>query len=115
MCPCQETSASAARIYGRKFRLIALFVCALYISVTFLSAEYILTHTEHIHDHEGSGGMCAACLQLTATNNLFKTIAAAMAAAAVLETAAALVLPICPYHQTIEGFSLVTLKVRMNN
>ena len=98
------------------FRMIALSVCIVFISVSLLSATYIFTHVNHAHDRCGPVGNCTTCTNLTAALNLLESLSVAMAVAALAAGSlfAALSAPKPVAFQ--RGFpTLVCLKVRLNN
>jgi hypothetical protein len=117
MC-CQEIFASAEQASGKRqkmLRLFALFFCVFYIVVTLLSATCILTHANHTHDNEGSGGSCATCMHIASAENLLKALSTAVAAVGISLCAFALIISLCSRYIMAEGYSLVSLKVRLNN
>jgi hypothetical protein len=97
-------------------RLVALAICALFIAAMLLSSAYILTHANHIHDHDGLDGGCATCMHIQSAENLLKQLSTAVVSVA---AAFAGVLGVLfSLRNTKAGdcsFTLVTLKVRLNN
>ncbi len=116
MC-CEAMSLTASRGGKRSaIRMMALVVCVLFIAVMLVSSAYILTHANHIHDHDGPGGSCATCIHLQAAENILKQLSTAVVAAAI---AFGGVLGIFSFLKAITplfvSLTLVTLKVRLNN
>ena len=95
---------------------IALIICVYFIVTFFLSAAFVLTHANHEHDHEGPNGTCATCIHLAAVENSLKQLSTAIVAS-VLAFVLCISISFCfnlsaPY---VVLFTLVTLKVRLNN
>jgi hypothetical protein len=97
-------------------RLVALLVCVLFITASLLSAVYILSNADHTHDHNGPGGACETCIHITSAENLLKQIGTAVIAAAIffgLRIGFISIIKTTSIRSTL--FSLVELKVRLNN
>jgi hypothetical protein len=92
------------------FALLIVFVL-----VMLLSAAFILTHSDHEHDHNGSGGTCATCAQLHIAQNLLKNIASLILVLAALNVFFTPAKIIHVFSRKIENYTLVSLKVRLNN
>jgi hypothetical protein len=99
-----------------KTRLIARLLCALFIAVSLLSSAFILTHAHHAHDQDMPDGSCATCAHVMAAENLLKALGVAvMAAALYLGGRRVLVSAPKPIASDSGFFTLVSLKVRLNN
>lgn len=98
------------------FRYIAivLFVCILLSSI--LSGLFVITHSNHEHDHSGSNESCATCIQLAHAENLLKQLSSAIVATALVFALSLFNLFYLklPVHHVFTS-TLVTLKVRLNN
>ncbi|SHJ41159.1 hypothetical protein SAMN02745176_03490 [Lutispora thermophila DSM 19022] len=95
---------------------IALAICVCFIVTSFLSTAFILTHSNHQHDHEGPNGTCAMCIHLTIAKNLLKQIFTATVTN-LFSLVLCLFISYClkPNTQYIGLFTLVSLKVRLDN
>ena len=114
----QEYILTTRQIKIRQHRvvhMIALTICAFFIAVLLLSGTYIIIYSNHSHDQDGPGGTCDTCMHLEAANSLLETISTKIVTGGVTLGAFALVYSLCPYYVIIKSFSLVSLKVRMNN
>jgi len=97
-------------------RSIALAVCVFFIAASILSAAFVLTHAGHTHDHNGTGGSCAACVHIAAAENLLKSISAALAGAAIIYGGLSAALSVLkPGSFFTDFYTLVHLKIRSNN
>lgn len=97
-----------------RFIALAIFVCI--VATSLLSGAFILTHADHEHDHNGPGDTCATCAQLAAAENILKQLSAALAVASVAITGTfALVSHLCGAAPRLTSYTLVGLKVRLNN
>jgi hypothetical protein len=95
---------------------IVLAVCALLIAGSFFSAAFVCTHIDHEHDHDGPGGSCAACIRLAASENLLKLLSVALFGAALgAGSLFAVFAPLKLSGLQIDSFTLVRLKIRLNN
>ncbi|GHV48967.1 hypothetical protein FACS189499_09500 [Clostridia bacterium] len=113
MC-CNTTSQYGKR--QKTARFIAVLVCVLFVAALALSAAFIVTHESHIHDHNGADGGCATCAHISAAENLLKTIAAAVAVSSVaLGAMFAALLTVMVTWLGIADYTLIGLKVRINN
>ena len=96
-------------------RLTAMAVCALFVLALLLASAFVLTHANHDHDHNGEDGGCAACAQIAvAADFLSRGGAAAVVVAGViggLSGAYALIKIAAPRYV---GFTLISLKIRLN-
>jgi hypothetical protein len=105
-------------IIARKFRTkqLALFVCVFFVAGSILSATFIFTHANHVHDQNGAGGTCATCAHVIAAATLLETLGIAMAVAALcLAVHHAIVSKLKPVSSNLDIFTLTSLKVRLNN
>jgi hypothetical protein len=102
--------------YKAGIRLVALFVCVLFLAASLLSSAYLLTHMNHNHDHTGHGGTCSTCAHITAAETFLKQIGTAAIMAMIVFGFRIFDLfilkptPINSYY-----YSLVALKVRLDN
>jgi hypothetical protein len=110
-----RTSVAGAK-RRETLRLISLIVCALYMAVALLSSAYILIHANHIHDRAEPDGTCAVCAHIQAAENLLKIISAAIVSAAIsFSGESAILFALISRRRGFKNFSLVALKVRLNN
>ena len=96
-------------------RIIALALLACFVSVSLLSAVFVFTHANHVHDHLGAGGGCATCAQIQIAESLLlqSGVSAGNGAFAFISLLSALA-AICLI--SLFGFqTLIKLKARMNN
>lgn len=95
---------------------IALMICICVMAASFLSAAFILTHANHEHDHEGPNGTCATCIHLAVAENSLKLLSAAIVSR-VFSFVICSSVSFClkPFAPCIDLFTLVSLKVRLNN
>jgi hypothetical protein len=108
--------STAGSIKRSAVRLIALFLCTLFLAASLLSSAYILIHTNHNHDHKGPDESCTICEHMMTAESLLKQISIAVAGAAI-SIGGLLIAPsiLKPVFLNI-GFSTpVNLKVRLNN
>lgn len=113
MCCISSHKQSAKR---SAIKSIALILCVCFILVSFLLTAFIITHTNHEHDHGGPNGSCATCIQLTSAENLLKQISAALTVTGFIFAFLSLIsLFLKPIALHIGSFTLVSLKVRLNN
>ncbi|MCL2152724.1 MAG: hypothetical protein FWH57_07190 [Oscillospiraceae bacterium] len=97
-------------------RLIALAICVLFIAGSLLSAAFIFTHIHHEHDHNAPNGGCTTCVHISAAENLLKSLSAALAGAAlIIECFSAIRSLLKPVSLNTGFFTLIHLKVRLNN
>ncbi|MDR3120215.1 MAG: hypothetical protein LBU58_02600 [Clostridiales bacterium] len=105
--------------YGKRqkaARLMAVLVCVCFVAALILSSAFILTHANHEHDRNGADGSCAACAHISAVENLLKTISAVTVFSVVaLGTTFAALLIMTAARIEVADYSLVELKVRLNN
>jgi hypothetical protein len=99
-----------------KIRLIALLLCVCFIAAVLLSAAFILTHANHAHDHDGPGGSCVTCACISLAQNVLKSLfTAALGAAAALAYLFAVCALLASAVSRTDRYSLVSLKIRLNN
>jgi len=55
-------------------RFAAMLICAFFITAFMLSTVFISLHANHKHDHNRVDGSCATCGNITAAENLLKTV-----------------------------------------
>jgi hypothetical protein len=97
-------------------RLMALAACALYLAAMLLSSVFMLTHMNHIHDHDEPEGSCATCMHIQSAENLLKQLSTAVVSAAVAFGSLFGILLSVKVTSLCVGFStLVRLKVRLNH
>jgi hypothetical protein len=113
MC-CNVTSQYGKR--QRTARLISAFICVCFIAALVLSAAFIATHANHEHDNNGADGGCAACAHISAAANLLKTVSAAVVISSVtLGAMFAALATLQAARLVIADYTLISLKVRLNN
>ena len=96
-------------------RLIALVICVLFIVGSLLSAAFIFTHINHIHDHNRINGSCTTCAHLTTAGNVFNVLSIALASAMfVLGCCSAINSILRSVSFNADYITLVHLKVRLN-
>jgi len=97
-------------------KLAILAFSVLFIALSFLSFEFVLTHTNHSHEALGHENSCHVCIIINSVNNLIKQLFSAVKASlpVIAGTLGALFLlrtnTICFRH-----YSLVTLEIKINN
>jgi hypothetical protein len=97
-------------------RKFALLLCVLFVASSILSATFIFTHANHVHDQNGADGTCATCTHVVATATLLETLGIAMAAATLcLAAHHAIVSKLKPVSTDLDILTLALLKVRLNN
>jgi len=111
---CQTDSAKLYKKQSAK-RLIALVICVLFIVGSLLSAAFIFTHVNHIHDHNSLNGSCTTCAHLSAAENIFNILSIALAGAMlVFRCCSAINSILMPVSFNTDYITLVHLKVRLN-
>ena len=96
------------------FRPITLALCAIIIAASLISSIFTLTHAVHKHDNDGVDGACAVCILLATVENLSKQIPIAIT----VITIAYIALSASAYKPAFlnsESYTLIALKVRLNN
>ncbi|MDR2655580.1 MAG: hypothetical protein LBC56_05835 [Oscillospiraceae bacterium] len=96
-------------------KLTALFLCAVIAVVFLCSSVYIISHTRHYHDRNGSGGCCSVCDNLLTAKNTLLQFSVAFAGAGV---SAGVLFVFSAVIKTVVYavfFSPVKLKIRLNN
>lgn len=110
---------TVARDHGQRpaaIRIIAVAFCICFIVASLSATVFILTHANHKHDHNGPSGSCATCSHMIAAENLLKQLTPAVTAAALASGILFAVLSILPpVSFYISFYTLVNLKVRLNN
>ncbi|MDR1731843.1 MAG: hypothetical protein LBR61_07070 [Synergistaceae bacterium] len=105
------------RLKSPVLRLSAWALFALLIFVPSLSAGFLLFNANHLHDHDGPKGCCSTCARMELAVNAmtaFSLAAAGGAAFALVNKFA--VTPRFKSSPLYRGFfSLVSLKIRLNN
>jgi len=101
---------------SRIVKNIALLIGICIIMTSFLSAAFILTCSNHEHDHEGPDGTCATCVHLAFAENLLKQFSTAIITNAV-PLVVCLFISFCLKASVLYSgpFTLVSLKVRLDN
>jgi hypothetical protein len=80
------------------------------------SISYVAAHLNHIHDHDGTGGACAVCVHIAASEKLLKQLSSAYAATAVISVGLFVTLILLkPMRPCLGLNTLISLKVRLNN
>jgi len=96
-------------------RLIALVICVLFIIGSFLSAAFIFTHVNHIHDHNRLDGSCSTCAHLTTAENTFNILSIALVGAMLVFGCCSVIISILrSISFSTYNITLVHLKVRLN-
>lgn len=97
-------------------RFTALAMCVIFISVSQLSAAYILSHINHRHNNCGFNFSCTVCVQLIVVENLIKTLSAAIVSVILIYSCYFTVSSNLKQFDCIPNFyNPVRLKVRINN
>lgn len=95
-----------------KRRMLATFICIIFILISFLSILFVIEHTEH----SCTGDDCQVCAQLQTAQNLLKQIAVAMVGASFSAVKLSLLwLFLKNANGHIVLLTPIALKVRMNN
>ena len=96
----------------KKFRFMVRLLAVVLAVVMLSSAVYIAVEA----DHDCSGDDCAVCRQISACENLLKSLGLSGVAAAIT---AAFTYTMCkailPCTETIDTLTLVSLKVKLSN
>jgi hypothetical protein len=99
---------------GQTAKRFAAFACLLcFAAAVLLSGAFILTHTEHGHEHESAGGDCSVCAHLHHAETLLKTFVTAVSDAPftfIILFAAISLLFVASYYY----WSPVELRIRLN-
>lgn len=118
MC-CDMTSTISTSISKRKqsaLRITALALCVSILMVFFLSTAFIFTNANHEHDHSGPNGSCATCIHIASAENLLKQLSTAIISASfIIGSLFGILFLLNPTTNGVDFFTLVSLKVRMNN
>ena len=98
-----------------KKKIVALAFLICFITVFLLSEAYILTNANHEHNHSGIDGNCAICVQIQNIENILKKII--LFANNILLGLIGLIAIIILYAIlfVIELYTLVNMKIQMNN
>ena len=104
------------RLKGTKKIIVALIFIIGVIVAPFLSETFILLHSDHEHDSNGTDGDCFVCAQIHNMGNILKmfgiTAGNALPAASGLFAVSAVSLSVL---LGINFLTLISLKIRMNN
>jgi len=94
--------------------VVTLLVCL--IIVFLLSEAFVLLHSDHNHDHDGIGGSCAVCVQISSLENLLKQLSLSVDGVvfALINLFVALIILFCA-ASLIKSQTPVKLKIQMNN
>ena len=96
----------------KKLRFLTRLLAATLAVVLLSSAVYLALAS----DHDCAGEDCAVCRQISACENLLKTLGLAGAAAAITASLPyALCRAILPCAETTDTLTLVALKVKLSN
>ncbi|MDR2493467.1 MAG: hypothetical protein LBD25_08445 [Coriobacteriales bacterium] len=78
---------------------------------------FILTHSDHVHDHDGEQGRCLTCAQLCAAEHVIKLVSTGVAVGLVgLRVLLSLGAGVCPPAAfAARATTLVHMKVQMNS
>ena len=60
----------------KRIAALILLICFLIISV--FSSAFVLTHADHVHEHNGIGEACSTCLQIQGAENILKYLGTAL-------------------------------------
>jgi len=97
-------------------RTAILLFSAFFITFSFFSLEFLLTHINHSHEYTGQENFCSVCIIIHSVNNLIKQFFAS--AKTCLPVITILLGAHCILKNNLipsEYYSLVTLKVRIDN
>lgn len=116
-CECKGVSMHrGADKKASAIRFIAMALLACLISVTVLSGLFLVTQTNHEHDHNGPAGTCATCAHIATTENILKQLSAALAVAGIAVGGSfALISHLKAIFSEPVSFTPVLLNVRQNN
>ena len=110
------TSKSNINVRQTKKRAIAMSFLICFIVISLLSEAFILTHADHVHDHNGAGGACTTCAQIQNTDNILRQLGTAVISGFIvlagLYAVAAIGKGVC---SNIAVLTPVASKIRMNN
>jgi hypothetical protein len=96
--------------------LAALVLCVFFIALSVFSSAYINTHTNHTHDHDGPNGSCETCVHIAVAENLLAFISTAVIGAVLIYKYLSIVASVLKSaHSRAGSYTLVRLKVRLNN
>ncbi|MDR1914219.1 MAG: hypothetical protein LBQ68_07055 [Clostridiales bacterium] len=98
-------------------KMAAFALCFLLIATFLISCIYIFVHAEHEHDHNGVEGDCSACMQVANAERLLKKFSNIAFGALIMVGIFFLIRRTGNKLAYIFKyvFSLITLKVRLNN
>jgi len=100
----------------RPLRLTVLTLCAVFIAAFLLSATYIITHADHVHDHDGRNNSCATCFNLLSAENIFRQpFLPAPVSIAIIFATLTLICRVAHAFFNIVFSTPITLKIRLNN
>lgn len=115
-------TAQYARTAGRRrknrpaVRILAFIFCIAYIAFALTGTALLAAHVNHVHDHSGPDGSCAACAHMAAVGNMLKQLLpASLGAAAVFACLLTALFFFRPAFLPICSYSPVALKVKLNN
>ena len=97
-------------------KLMALAICACFITGTLLSMVFVSSYSIHEHDQNGPDNSCVYCAYLSEVENLLKHLSIALVGAALAFGALSAIrfTHISAYSHIVFN-TLVSLKVRLNN
>jgi hypothetical protein len=98
----------------RAARFAALILCVVFTAAMLLSASFILTRAEHVHDNDGADGACLTCAHVASAAKLLggaSGIIVKAAAASACVFAIALTTAVCAF--CVRKPSLIELKVKI--
>jgi ABC-type sulfate transport system permease component len=95
---------------------IAVIFCVFFVFVPLFSTFALASHAAHDHDQDGPDGSCSACAHVQVAENVLKAISVTIVVcvAAWLWKFSQLPLLVTCWG-SFEGFSLVALKIKLNN
>lgn len=97
-------------------RVIAFTLCILFIAASLFSTVFVFAHLNHTHDNNGPGGTCTTCIHMVTAKSLLRQISTAVAKTAIAVCCLFTLLFFRQPAALYSGFyTLVTLKVRLNN
>ena len=98
----------------RKIAVFAFVVSLVLLSL--LSEMFVITHAGHEHDHSGTSGGCAVCIQIHHAENLLRQFGMAFIVMAfVVGSGFAAPMIFKPVFSQAGSVSLYGLKTRLNN
>ena len=97
-------------------RAIAVTLLVCFIIVFLFSEAFVLLHSDHNHDHDGIGDICAVCVQISSFENMLKQLSLSVGGIifTLINLFVVLIILGCAASLT-KSQTLVKLKIQMNN